>query len=107
MKPIKATPQPPVILYYCRLLCDISVVVLIVLCFGVDFLLFDPYVRFLILRSVRVTERPPIGEQLFTRLTICFLGIRTYVSFSIFPPLGLWSGNIHFLYLFPKINLAR
>ena len=37
--------------------------VLIVLCFGVEFLccLSEPYVRFHIFSSVRVTERPPIG----------------------------------------------
>ena len=35
---------------------DTSVVVLIVLCFGVDFVLFEPYVRFHIFRSVRVSE---------------------------------------------------
>ena len=28
-----------------------------------------------IFSSVRVTEWPPIGELLLTRLTICFLGI--------------------------------
>ena len=45
------------------------------------FVLFEPYVRFHIFSSVRVTERPPIGEWLLTRLTICFLGISTCVSF--------------------------
>ena len=30
-------------------------------------MLFEPYFT-----SVRVTEWPPIGEKLFTRLTICF-----------------------------------
>ena len=40
-------------------------------------MLFEPYVRFHIFSSARVTERPPIGEYLLTWLTICFLGIRT------------------------------
>ena len=40
-------------------------------------MLFEPYVRFHIFSSVRVTEWPPIGEQLLTRLTNCFLGIST------------------------------
>ena len=39
-----------------------------------DFVLF---VHFHISSSVRVTERPPIGDELLTRLTICFLGIST------------------------------
>ena len=38
-------------------------------------MLFGPYVRFHILSSVRVTEWPPIGEYLLTRLTTCFQGI--------------------------------
>ena len=33
-----------------------------VLCFGVDFVLFEPYVRFHIFILVRVTEWPPIGK---------------------------------------------
>ena len=41
------------------------------------FVLFEPYVRFHIFSSVRVTEWPPIGEQLLTRLTTCFHGTRT------------------------------
>ena len=40
-------------------------------------MLFEPYVRFFSFSSVRVTEWPPILEQLLTRLTICFLGIST------------------------------
>ena len=40
-------------------------------------MLFEPYVRFHICSSVRVTEWPPIGEKLLTRPSICFLGIRT------------------------------
>ena len=40
-------------------------------------MLFEPYVRFRIFSSVRVTEWSPIGEYLLTRLTICFLGIST------------------------------
>ena len=44
-------------------------------------MLFGPYVGFHILSSVRATEWPPIGEQLLTRLTICFLGISTKESF--------------------------
>ena len=42
-------------------------------------MLLEPYVRFHIFSSVRVTEWPPIGKQLLTRLKVCFLGIR--VSF--------------------------
>ena len=41
------------------------------------FVLFEPYVRFPIFRKIRVTEWPPIGEYLLTRLTICFLVIST------------------------------
>ena len=43
---------------------DTSVVVLIVLCFGVEFLccLILMIVRFHIFSSARVTEWPPIGE---------------------------------------------
>ena len=37
-----------------------TVVVLIVLYFGVDFVMFAPYARFHILTSVRETEWPPI-----------------------------------------------
>ena len=48
--------------------------VLIALCFGVVFVLFEPYVRVHIFSSVREDEWPPIGEKLLTRLTICFLG---------------------------------
>ena len=48
-------------------------------------MLFEPFVRFLIFSSVRVTEWPPLGEKLLTRLTIYFLGIRTLVSFKFFP----------------------
>ena len=40
-------------------------------------MLFEPYVRFHIFCSVRVTEWPPIVEWLLIRLTICFLGIST------------------------------
>ena len=43
-------------------------------------MLFEPYVRFHIFISVRVTGWPPIGEWLLTRRTMCFLGIRTLVS---------------------------
>ena len=38
---------------------------------------FEPYVRFHIFSSVRLTEWPPIWELLPTRLTICILGIST------------------------------
>ena len=48
------------------------------------FVLFEPYVRFHILSLVRVTEWLPIG-QLLTRLTMCFLGIRTLVVILVFP----------------------
>ena len=40
-------------------------------------MLLEPYVRLHIFSSIRVTEWPPIGEKLLTRLTICFLGIST------------------------------
>ena len=40
-------------------------------------MLFEPYVRFHIFSSVRVTEWPPIGEELLTRLTTYFHGIST------------------------------
>ena len=49
---------------------------------------------FHIFSLVRITEWPPIGEQLLTQLTICFRGISTYMSFwFLSPPLGLWSGK--------------
>ena len=48
-------------------------------------MLFEPYVRFHVFSLVRVIEWPPIGEYLLTRLTICFLGINTYMSFCFFP----------------------
>ena len=53
--------------------------VLIVLCFGVDFfVLFELYVRFHILVvRLLLTEWQPIGEKLRPRLTIGFLGIST------------------------------
>ena len=52
--------------------------VLFVLCFMKRiFVLFEPYVRFHIFSYVRVTEWPPIGEYLLTRLTICLLVIST------------------------------
>ena len=47
--------------------------VLIVLCFRVIFVLFEPIVRFHIFSSVRLTEWPSIWERLLIRLTICFL----------------------------------
>ena len=40
-------------------------------------MLFEPYVRVHILSPVRVTEWPPIGEKLLTRLTSCFQGKNT------------------------------
>ena len=42
-------------------------------------MLFEPYVglRVHIFGSVRVTEWPPIGEKLLTRLTTCFYDIST------------------------------
>ena len=40
-------------------------------------MLFELYVRFHIFSSVRVTEWPPFGEYLLTRLTTCFHGIST------------------------------
>ena len=43
-------------------------------------MLFGPYVRFHILSSVRVTEWPPIGEYLLTRLTTCFQGNYKFLS---------------------------
>ena len=46
-------------------------------------MLFEPYVRFHIL-VFQVTEWPPIGEKLLTRLTICFLGISVILVFSVF-----------------------
>ena len=46
---------------------------------------FEPYVRFLIFSSVRVTEWPPIGEKLLTRLTIRFLVYVPKCHFSLFP----------------------
>ena len=53
-------------------------------------MLFGPYVRFRIFSSVRVTEWPPTGKKLLTRLTICFLGKSTYkCQFSCLTPLGL------------------
>ena len=49
-------------------------------------MLFEPhYARFHIFSSVLVSEWPPIGEKLLTRLTTCFLGISTLVSFKFFP----------------------
>ena len=77
---IGLSPPPPSVLYSLVTLsfkCDTSFVVLIVLFFGSDFVLFEPYVHFHIFNSVRVTEWPPIGEWLLTRLTMCFLGIST------------------------------
>ena len=47
-------------------------------------MLFEPYVRFHICSSVRVTELPPIGEYLLIRLTICFLGISTLSVILVF-----------------------
>ena len=38
------------------------VVVLSVLCFGVIFVLFEPYLRFHIFSYVRVTEWPSVGK---------------------------------------------
>ena len=55
--------------------------------------IFVPYVRFHIFSEIRVTEWPPFGEKLLTRLTICFLGI--------FPPLGFWSGKFFLVTSFP------
>ena len=40
-------------------------------------MLFEPYVRFHIFSSVRVTGSPPVGGWLFTRLAACFHGIST------------------------------
>ena len=40
-------------------------------------MLNEPYVCVHIFRLVRVTEWPPIGKYLLTRLTICFHGIST------------------------------
>ena len=46
-------------------------------------MLFEPYVpvRFHMFIQVRVTEWPPIVKKLLTRLTICFLSIRTNLVF--------------------------
>ena len=41
------------------------------------FVLFEPYVRCSVFSSVRVTEWPPIGEYLLTRLATCFHGVST------------------------------
>ena len=38
-------------------------------------MLFEPYVRFHIFGSVRVTEWPPVGRWLLTRLAACFRGV--------------------------------
>ena len=55
-------PMVVQIINYCSFQCDSSVVVLFDLCFGVIFVLFEPYVRFHSFSKVRVTEWPPIGK---------------------------------------------
>ena len=50
--------------------------------------------------SVQVTERPPIGEELPTRL-VFLVYVPKWCHFSFFPPLGLWSGNFFLIVLFP------
>ena len=48
---------------------DASVLVSFVICFGVDFVLFQPYVRFRIFIKVQVTECRLLGNR-------CLLGVR-------------------------------
>ena len=56
------SPPPLVIVYYRSFQSDTSVVVLIVLCFGVDFCAVWALCTFSYFSSVPVTEWPPIGE---------------------------------------------
>ena len=65
-------------------------------------MLFEAYVRFHIFSSSRVTEWPPIGELLLTRLLqYVFLAYVPKCHFSFFPPLGLWSGDFFLIAPFP------
>ena len=56
-------------------------------------MLFETYVLFHSFTYVRVTEWPPIGKYLLTRLTTCSLSISTYCCICQFgfPHLVFWS----------------
>ena len=70
--------KPPwVISYNWSFQGDTPVVVLFVLCFGVDFVLFEPYVRFHSFSSGNLV----VAYWLLTWLTICFLS-NSQFSFS-------------------------
>ena len=60
-------------------------------------MLFEPYIRFHIFSSVRVTEWPPIGEYIYIAAHSAYDRFSWYRYLSVilvfFPPLGLWSGN--------------
>ena len=64
-------------------------------------MLLEPCVCFHIFIHVRVTKWPPIGKLLLTRVTICFLSIRTYSCQFSFSHLDFWSGNFFLIGLFP------
>ena len=70
-------------LFVLRLYLFTSVVVLVVLCFGVQFLccLHIMYVFIFLF----MFELPPIGKQLLTPLTICSLSIKYLIVNLVFP----------------------
>ena len=65
---------------------------LFVLCF----MLFEHCVRFHGFSEVRVTEWPPIGLKLLTRLTICFLSTYKYLIVSSVFPASVFGLGISF-----------
>ena len=74
---------------------------LIVLCFGVEFfVLFEPYVRFLIFSSGNCVA---VDWGLVAHSAYDMFSWYTYLSVSLvfFPPLGLWSGDFFLIAAFP------
>ena len=65
-------------------------------------MLFEPYLRFHIFNSVRVTEWHLLGNRRSLGLRYVFFVQVPKCHFSFFPPLGLWSGGFFLIVPFPE-----
>ena len=80
-------------------------VVLFVLCLGVEniFVLLAPYVCFIFL--VKVTEWPPIGKIAAHSAYEMFSWYKYLLVSLVFSHLGFWSGNLFLIAPFPDLCL--
>ena len=91
----------PVILYYLSFQCDASVVVLIVLCLGVDCCSVSILSMLSYFSYVWVTEWPPIGKMATHSAVNMFSQYKYPIVNLVFSHLGFWNRNFFLTAPFP------